>query len=260
MTKEEIRRKVDLTLTNYGEVRGQKYHVAILPWGATEPHNLHLPYMTDALLAHAIAIDAALLAWERGVHAMVLPAVPYGSQNPGQRELPFCIHARYRTQYAILCDTVESLREQNITKLVIINGHGGNNFKNMIRDLAVDYPHFTIMAGEWFKAIPAKPYFDEVGDHADELETSAVMHYFPHLVRLEEAGEGRGVTWALPTLQEGVAWLPRHWGCISKDTGVGNPRRATTEKGKRFAQDSAQKWADLLVEIVTATDYYQPLN
>lgn len=260
MNREELLRKIDITRTNYGLVRDEEYHIALLPWGATEPHNLHLPYLTDCLLSQAIALDAAMLAWERGVHAMVLPPVPYGSQNPGQRELPFCIHARYRTQYAILQDTVESLQTQGIKKLVIISGHGGNNFKNMIRDLAIDFPNFTILAGDWFKAVKGDDYFTEPGDHAGELETAVMMHYFPEWVNLDEAGEGAFVSWALPSLREGFAWLPRNWQKVSRDTGVGDPRRATVENGKAFADASAKKWAELLVELVQNDDLYEPLT
>lgn len=259
MNREELIRKVDLTRSCYGEARETEYQIAMLPWGATEPHNLHLPYMTDCILSHAIAVDAALLAWEKGVHTMVLPPVPYGSQNPGQRELPFCIHGRYQTQYAILSDTVESLYHQGLKKLVIISGHGGNNFKNMIRDLALDFPEVTILSGEWWKAAPEKEYFEEPGDHAGELESSVMLHYHPELVRMEEAGDGVFVSWALPTLQAGVAWLPRNWQKVSKDTGVGDPRRATAQKGKLFAEACASKWAELLVELSQNDELYQPL-
>lgn len=74
--------------------------------------------------------------------------------------------------------------------MVIINGHGGNTFKSMIRDLSLDYPDFLIASSEWFAFVPAKEYFDEPGDHADELETSVMMHYHPELVNLDEAGNG----------------------------------------------------------------------
>ena len=73
---------------------------------------------------------------------MVMPYVTAGSQNPGQRELDFCIHYRYETQKAILSDLVASLYAQGYRKMVIINGHGGNTFKSMIRDLSLDYPDF----------------------------------------------------------------------------------------------------------------------
>lgn len=98
--------------------------------GATEPHNLHLPYMTDCILSHDVAVSAALIAKQKyGVNCMVMPPIGMGSQNPGQRELPFCIHTRYETQKAILTDIVSSLYVQGIRKLVIINGHGGNTLK-----------------------------------------------------------------------------------------------------------------------------------
>jgi cysteine desulfurase/selenocysteine lyase len=50
---------VDLSASTYGMVKGTDYDIAILPWGATEPHNQHLPYLTDAILSHDVAVDAA---------------------------------------------------------------------------------------------------------------------------------------------------------------------------------------------------------
>ena len=121
------KREIDLTVSCYGKVKGVKYDVVILPWGATEPHNLHLPYLTDCILPHDIAVDAAALALQNsGVRCMVMPPVPFGAHNPGQRELPFCIHTRYSTQQAILEDIVASLYAQGMRKLIILSGHGGN--------------------------------------------------------------------------------------------------------------------------------------
>ena len=51
------KREIDLTVSCYGKVKGVKYDVVILPWGATEPHNLHLPYLTDCILPHDIAVN-----------------------------------------------------------------------------------------------------------------------------------------------------------------------------------------------------------
>jgi hypothetical protein len=59
-------------------VRQTTYDVAVLPWGATEAHNLHLPYVTDNVEAERIAAVAARLAWDRGARAVVLPVVPFG--------------------------------------------------------------------------------------------------------------------------------------------------------------------------------------
>lgn len=241
---------IDLSVSNLGTTRQLDYQVAILPWGATEPHNLHLPYLTDAILSHDIAVDAARLALDRyGIRTMVMPPVTLGSQNPGQREQKFCVHARYETQKAVLTDIASSLYHQGMRRLLIINGHGGNGFKNMIRDLAVDMPDMLIASSEWFKVCPAKEYFDNPGDHADELETSVMMHYHPELVNLDDAGSGASRTFAAETLRSGVAWIPRNWNAISDDTGVGSPALATADKGARFAAAVAARYATLLRDL-----------
>ena len=55
-----MNKNLDLCISNLGTVRNNQYQMAILPWGATEPHNLHLPYLTDCILSHSIAVDAAV--------------------------------------------------------------------------------------------------------------------------------------------------------------------------------------------------------
>ena len=250
-----MNREIDLSVSAYGVTRTLDYDVVILPWGATEPHNLHLPYLTDAILAHDVAVDAARRAFDDyGVRAMVLPPVAMGAQNPGQRDLKFCIHYRQETQRAILADTVASLHHQGFRKLLIVNGHGGNSFKGMIRDLAVDYPDFIILSSEWFTVLSAKEWFDEPGDHADEQETSVMMHYHPELVNLDEAGPGLANPFALQSLREKTAWLPRHWTLVTDDTGIGNPHLASADKGRRFAEAIAQKYAVLLKELAAVKD------
>jgi len=247
---------MDLAKVSYGAVKPQKFDIAILPWGATEPHNYHLPYLTDCILAHDVAVESAAAAEKKyGIKAMVLPYIPMGSQNPGQRNLPFCIHARYETQRDILHDIVASLSFQGISKLLIINGHGGNSFKNMIRDLAVDFPDFTVAVTNWFAALPAKNYFDIPGDHADEIETSVMMYFHPELVSLDTAGNGDYKPFKAPTLKDKVAWIPRDWSRVSDDTGIGDPRMSTAEKGERYAKDVASLYAELIKDLVDG-DYY----
>ena len=271
-----MNREIDLSVSTFGVARQHQYEVAILPWGATEPHNLHLPYMTDCILSQAVAVDAAQRALDRyGVRCMVLPPVMMGSQNPGQRDLPFCIHYRYETQQAILRDIVDSLSHQGMRRLLIINGHGGNSFKQMIRDIPTPNPSrgegslntlsnepseanqaplpsggdrggLLLASAEWFKMAPARDYFEQPGDHADEIETSVMMHYPPELVRLEEAGEGRSKSFAIPALREGKVWMPRHWTLVTEDTGIGNPALSTAEKGRRFADACADGFAQFL--------------
>ena len=250
-----MNREIDLSVSTYGVARQHQYDVAILPWGATEPHNLHLPYMTDCILSQAVAVDAAERALKNyGVRCMVLPPVAMGSQNPGQRDLPFCIHYRYETQFSILRDIVASLSHQGIRRLLIVNGHGGNSFKQMIRDLDTEAPSGAvggalIVSAEWFKMALAKEFFEQPGDHADEIETSVMMHYHPELVRLEEAGEGRAKSFAIDALREGKVWMPRHWTLVTDDTGIGNPALSTAEKGRRFADACADGFAQFLKDF-----------
>ncbi|MCE1156172.1 MAG: creatininase family protein, partial [Bacteroidales bacterium] len=75
---------IDIDFLSWSEARTTVYDLAVLPWGATEPHNYHLPYTTDNLLSRSVSLEAAKKASEQGVNSMVFPAIPFGSQNPGQ--------------------------------------------------------------------------------------------------------------------------------------------------------------------------------
>ena len=186
---------------------------------------------------------------------MVMPYVTAGSQNPGQRELPFCIHYRYETQKAILTDIVASLYAQGHRHMLIINGHGGNTFKSMIRDLSIDYPNFMIACSEWYTFVPKANYFDQPGDHADEVETSVMMHYHPELVDLSEAGDGASRKFTSQMLREKVAWIPRHWQQVSSDTGIGDPHSASAEKGARYTAAVVERYAQLVKELCEGIRY-----
>ena len=245
------RSRFDITYAKWGEVEASdSYHLAILPWGSTEPHNRHLPYCTDVLTTQAIAFEALEKASLRGVKAMVLPAIPLGSQNPGQVELTFCIHATQATQAAILGDIVASLKCQGIWKLLIMSGHGGNIFKGMIRDLMIANPGFTICHNEWFNIVPRDGFFEEeADDHAGELETSVMLHYYPEEVEMELAGEGRFHDFAIEGLNRKVAWAPRDWSQTTFDTGVGNPMKATAEKGRRYVEAIIPRIVDFITDF-----------
>ncbi len=239
-----------LEQTNWKRLKQEAFDVAVLPWGATEPHNYHLPYGTDSLETARIAEDAALKAWERGAKIMVLPTISLGAQNVGQIHLPFCLHIRPSTQLVILKDLVSALNGQRIKKLVILNGHGGNDFKPLVRELQPEFPEMFLSLVEWFKILNQEEYFEEAGDHANEMETSIIMHYYPELVLpLSEAGEGEEKKWKLESLRNKTAWAPRQWDKVSEDTGIGNPKKASAEKGKRFVDDVTTKIAEYFVEL-----------
>src|SRR5256885_10733155 len=112
-------------------VRDTRYDVALLPWGATEAHNFHLPYSTDNVATERIAALAAGRAWERGARVVVLPLVPFGV-NTGQIDIPLCVNMNPGTQALVLRDVATALAGQGGPQLVILNGHGGNHLRQVI--------------------------------------------------------------------------------------------------------------------------------
>jgi creatinine amidohydrolase len=151
---------------------------------------------------------------------------------------------------AILTDIVEMLNRQNIKKLLILNSHGGNDFKPLIRELGLKYPQMFLSTCNWYQALNKKEYFEQEGDHADEMETSLMLHLTPELVLpLTEAGMGKEKKHKIKGFNEGWAWSERKWSQITADTGVGNPKLATKEKGEKYFIAVTEKVANLFMEI-----------
>ena len=76
-----------------------------------------------------------------------------------------------------------------------------------------------------------------------------MMHYHPELVNLAEAGDGESKPFAIPSLNEKVGWAPRHWDKATVDSGVGNPKKASAEKGERYMKPVVEKLAKLFTEV-----------
>lgn len=238
----------NLASSTWDDVRANRYEVAVLPWGATEAHNHHLPYATDTIQSDAIALEAARKAWAKGGRAVVLPAIPFGVQT-GQLDIPLCINLNPSTQAIILGDIIRSLEPHGIRKLVILNGHGGNDFKQIIRELQAETEIFLSQVN-WYVVADGQQFFDEPGDHAGELETSVMLSIAPTLVRpLETAGPGTARPFRIRAFQEKWAWTPREWTKVTDDTGVGDPKAATGDKGRRFAEAVTDRLAEFLVDL-----------
>ncbi|WP_266366311.1 creatininase family protein [Tellurirhabdus rosea] len=242
-----------LAETNWKQIQETRFDLAILPWGATEAHNFHLPYATDVIEADFIAAESARLAWEKGAKIIVLPTIPFGV-NTGQTDILLDINLYPSTQLAILGDIIEVLNRQGIHKLLILNSHGGNDFRWMLRELGVRYPDMLLATCSWFAVLDKSKYFDEPkGDHADEMETSLLLHFRPDLVTpLDQTGDGTARQWTIQGMREGWAWAERRWSEVTADTGIGNPKKATAEKGKRYFEDVTEKISGLLVELAAA--------
>jgi creatinine amidohydrolase len=232
----------------WNAVRAAKYEVIVLPWGACEAHNTHLPYATDIVETEAVAAESAGRAWARGARVGVLPAVPFGVQT-GQLDIPLCVNLNPSTQAAVLADIVRSLDVQGFRKLVILNGHGGNDFRQMVRELEPTTAVFSSIIN-WYAVEDPRPHFGDTGDHAGELETSVMLHLAPAFVApLSEAGQGAARVSRLRGIRERWAWAPRQWTKVTDDTGIGSPAAATAAKGERYFDIVCDQIASYFVEL-----------
>ncbi len=238
-----------LAETNWEALKETRFELAILPWGATEAHNYHLPYATDNIQAEHLTAESARLAWEKGAKVIVLPTLPFGV-NTGQSDIYLDINLNPSTQLAILTDIIQVLERQGIYKLVIFNGHGGNDFKPMIRELGLKFPKMFISLTFFPLAVNKDTYFEEKGDHADEMETSLMLHLRPDLVLPPEKwGDGASRKHKIKSYSEGWAWAERKWSQISEDTGSGNPHKSSKEKGARFFKDLTLKISEFFIAL-----------
>jgi creatinine amidohydrolase len=240
-----------LAESSWKSVKDTDFEVAILPWGASEPHNFHLPYGTDNYETGAIAERVAEIAWKQGAKVVVFPTVPFGV-NTGQLDLKFALNMNPSTQLALLGDIASAISGQGVRKLLILNGHGGNDFRQMIRELQPRVNLF-ICTINWWTCVSGGDYFDEPGDHAGEMETSVMMALRPDVLRpLSEAGPGKARKFRVAGLRDGWAWAPRQWSKVTSDTGTGNPKSSTAAKGEKFLNAVTERIGGFLVELARA--------
>jgi creatinine amidohydrolase len=120
----------------------------------------------------------------------------------------------------------------------------------MIRELGLEFPKMLLCSCNWYQAVDQKLFFENQDDHAGEMETSVIMHLKPHLVRpLSEAGDGTAKKFRIGAIREGWAWAERKWLQVTKDTGVGDPRKANAEKGEKYFKVVAEKVAQFFTEV-----------
>jgi creatinine amidohydrolase len=248
-----------LAETNWKTIKDQEIELAVLPWGATEAHNLHLPFSTDNVMVDRIASDAARLAWDKGAKLVVLPAIPFGV-NTGQMDIRLNINMNPSTQLAILDDITDVLNRHGIFRFLILNGHGGNDFRQMIRELGLKYPKMFICTCNWYKSFSNSDFFENSGGHADEMETSLMQYIAPELtLPLDDAGRGDGKKFRLNAFNEGWAWAERKWTQVTSDTGIGNPYLATPEKGRQCFDEVVRKIGNMMFGLSKAdiNDMYE---
>jgi creatinine amidohydrolase len=223
--------------------------VAVLPMGATEPHNYHLPYGNDFLTARRVAERICERAYQQGARVLLLPTIPFGVDS-NLLEFPLTIHVSLRALELMLRDIIRSLERHRIRKLVLLNGHGGNELKPLLREWYGETKVFVTVI-DWWK-VGSDKYADNFAkpdDHAGEMETSVALALYPELVELERASDGSKNEPKFEAIRRGWAAITRPWHLLTESTGVGDPRAATREKGERYLELVTDRLARFLVEL-----------
>jgi len=247
----------ELVELNYGTVKQRQFEVAVLPLGATEPHNLHLPYGTDVFEGTIIGRNVCEAATKAGASVVLLPTIPYGTET-NLREFPLAINLNPSTLGLVITDIVRSLEKSGIRKIVLLNSHGGNDFKPLLREL---YGQTTahLFLCNWYQMVAdaCREIFEHPDDHAGEMETSFGLAYFDHLVAKNPDGsltadQGTKRTCQFSAVEKGWIAMTRPWHLLTTNSGAGNPHKASAEKGKRLMSVIVERLSGFLCELSAA--------
>ncbi len=247
--------QVQLENLLHPEVRAREIRVAILPIGSTEPHANHMPYGSDTFASGAVAARAALQANRLGARVIVFPAMPYGI-NTNVVAIPYAQCLRPATLTQVVKDVVDGLERHGIRKVVIINGHGGNTatLGAALRELYASHRRVFValidVSGPTHDQVPKLGMAP--GEHASEAETSLGLALFPEKIRMDRAVAPREAPLKLTSLQAGYISFVRPWDYVSDNTGVGDPTRATADKGRKLVEVFVDRVAAFLKELSDA--------
>lgn len=236
---------------NHQFIASRKWDVVVLPFGATEPHNVHMPYGTDVFQVEEVGRRACERAFKRGANVLLLPAMPFGV-NTNHLKVPgaLALSVTPTTLLKMLGDLVDALSRQGIRKMVLLNGHGGNELKPLTRELFHKTEMFLCVC-DWFR-VAADQYpeiFARPGEHADEMETSMGMAFFPQWMKPAVPGSGQPRPARFEAIRKGWVSITRPWELLTPDTGVGDPGAATAEKGRRLMDLVVERLGDFLYEL-----------
>jgi creatinine amidohydrolase/Fe(II)-dependent formamide hydrolase-like protein len=231
--------------------RLKEVDVALLPVGSIEQHGTHLPLDTDAFDAEYLALKVAEACSDP--KPLVLPLIPYGVSYHHE-DFAGTVSVSPESLSQLVYDIGISAAHQGITKLVIINGHGGNspalNFASQM--INRDTHMFTCVdTGETsdpdIRALVETP--NDV--HAGEVETSTSMAVRPGLVRRDTARKfipqfsSRYLNF---TSKRRVNWYT-HTARISPDGVLGDPTKASKEKGERIWKLMIENLVEFVEEL-----------
>jgi len=227
---------MDLSEATWPDVADADADLAVLPVGSTEQHGPHAPLGTDSITATAVA-DAGTDAYDGAV--LVTPTIPVGV-SAEHRQFPGTLWLAPDTFRAVVSDVVESLASHGVSRVVVVNGHGGNvpALGEVCAALTRDGVAYTVPF-TWFDAIEADP------GHAGHVETSVLQAVAPDTVR-EDRREPGADTWG-----EWVAGVDLAVDTIefTENGVVGDPTTADAASGEALLATAADALATVLAAV-----------
>jgi creatinine amidohydrolase len=247
-----------LSEVNYAYTKANRYEVAVLPLGATEPHNLHLPYGTDMFEGTIVGERICAAAHERGAKVVLLPTIPYGTETNMHR-LPLAVNVDPTTLFRFVTDIVKSCLASGVRKIVLLNSHGGNEMKPLLRELA-DKIDGHLFLCNWYQVLSkeeAREIFEHADDHGGEMETSFILSSHPHLVAKTSDGklaadDGATAQTRFEAINRGWVSITRPWHLLTTNSGSGYPHAAAPDKAERMLTILAERLGKFLAELSAA--------
>ena len=256
---ERIINEWDICSTNLYRIAKRKYEVAVLPVGAVEAHNRHLPEGQDYYHVTHVARQCCERAWSKCESVICLPALPFGV-DCNQMAYPLAIHVSQATLDAMVREVIQSLRHHGIRKIVIVNGHGGNDFTPLIRQIQCDMDVHVFCCNWW---LVGSDKYDEIftkrDDHAGQFETSVAMALFDELIEPDVAGDGAARPFRFEALRQGWVSTSRDFAKLNDHCACGDPADATSEMGRAYLELVIGRISGFLAELANVEiDEYFP--
>jgi creatinine amidohydrolase len=205
----------ELTGADFIAAIRQSQGVCVLPFGIIEKHGPHLPLGTDLINVRFATAQAA-----KQEYAVIFPAYYFGQIAEAKHE-PGTVSYSMHTQLDLLQETTDEMARNGCKKIVIVNGHGGNDsLLPFFAQSQLQAPHdYVVYVYRWDSHVPGRPAeHSSVDMHAGESETSHTMVSRPDLVHMDRAQQESGADQKRLNLPEGVytgiwwyARFPNHY-------------------------------------------------
>lgn len=160
------------------------------------------------------------------------------------------IHVSQATLNAMVREVIVSLRRHGIRKIVILNGHGGNDFTPLVRQIQCDLDVFVFVCNWWTVGKDRYgEFFSLPDDHAGQMETSVGLELFPQWVEEGQAGEGKVRPFRFEALRKGWVTTSRSFARLNDHCAAGEPTGATAQAGKAYLDLVCERVSNFLIEL-----------